>query len=133
MRLPELTWDMEPQRAPGHTASSHISCCHKLPGLWALHHPPAHGIPPQDTGTAMLSPEQGSRVWCVRETVLGGVCSKKKFLFFLETRQQLLLFPTWLLLFPTWQFCSWRVEVSAQEGTFESGVFLELPTVLGML
>lgn len=79
-------------------------------------HPRAHEITPHDTRTAILSPEQASRVCCVCDKVLAGVLSRKKFLFFLGIKQQ-------LLLFPTWQLRSKRMEVSAQEGTFESGGF----------
>lgn len=99
----------------GTAAVSQISCWAKLLGLWSPDHRRANEITPQDTGTAILSPEQASRLCCVREKSPGSrkVRSRKEFPFFLEIKQ-------WLLLFPSWQLRSERVEVSAQEGTFES-------------
>lgn len=105
----------------GTAAISQISCWDKLFGLWSPVHPHANEITPQDTGTVILSPEQASRVCCVCGKVLACVHSRKKFLFFLEIKQ-------WLLLFPTWQLHSERVEVSLSPGGF-----LELTTLLGTL
>lgn len=47
-------------------------------GLWFIQIISANEISPQDTGTAMLSPEQASRVWCVRGKVLAAARSRKK-------------------------------------------------------